>query len=112
MTIRPLGGGWQPAVLFELIHIPKRAPELDIGPSGGPSYERRGSTTRSEEDQFNLKEDVSQPMREGRRREGRQAGGRQEGRQAGRQAGRQEGREGICDTLQPFVVTLHGLAVG
>jgi len=61
MTIRPLGGGWQPAVLFELIHIPKRAPELDIGPSGGPSYERRGSTTRSEEDQFNLKEDVQVP---------------------------------------------------
>jgi hypothetical protein len=28
MTIRLLGG-WQPAVLFELIHIPKRAPELD-----------------------------------------------------------------------------------
>jgi len=84
MTIRPLGGGWQPAVLFELIHIPKRAPELDIGPSGGPSYERRGSTTRSEEDQFNLKEDVSQPMREGRRREGRQAGGRQAGRKAGK----------------------------
>ncbi len=36
MTIRLLGG-WQPAVLFELIHIPKRAPELDIGPSGGSS---------------------------------------------------------------------------
>ena len=29
MTIRLLGG-WQQAVLFELIHIPKRAPELDI----------------------------------------------------------------------------------
>jgi hypothetical protein len=52
MTIRLLGG-WQPAT--ELIHIPKRAPDLDIGPSGGPSYERRGSTTRSEADQFNFK---------------------------------------------------------
>src|SRR3982074_1110584 len=47
--------------LFKLFLIPKRAPELDIGPSGGPSYERRGSTTRSEEDQFNLKEDVQVP---------------------------------------------------
>jgi hypothetical protein len=81
MTIRLLGG-WPPAT--ELIHIPKRAPDLDIGPSGG------GPSRCS-----------SQPMREGRRREGRRREG--EGK---------EGREGICDTLQPFVVTLHGLAVG
>ena len=98
MTIRPLGGGWQPAVLFELIHIPKRAPELDIGPSGGPSYERRGSARKK----FNLKEDVA-PSHE--------RGAEERGRRQGRQEGK-EGKEGICDTLQPFVVTLHGLAVG
>ncbi len=44
-------------------------------------------------------------MREGRRREGEGREGR-EGREG------KEGKEGICDTLQPFVVTLHGLAVG
>ena len=67
MTIRLLGG-WQPAT--ELIHIPKRAPDLDIGPSGG------GPSRCS-----------SQPMREGRRREG-------EGREG------KEGKEGI--SVIPF----------
>jgi hypothetical protein len=52
---------------------------------------------RSEEDQFNLERTRGSPAHErGAEREG-------EGK---------EGTEGICGTLQAFVVTLHGLAVG
>ena len=57
MTIRLLGR-WQQAVLFELIHIPKRAPELDIAVRRSQLREKRIYDPLGE-DQFNLKEDVA-----------------------------------------------------